>query len=379
MSRQQLMKNNGEEQTARWNPAPATNWVYLGESRLLIRALVTSFLAVAGFLAGVAYAQEPARTIPTASSGNSASTPAKKDPAGSDRVVLKVGDVQVTQAEFESRISDIEPQGGDADKEGPAEKNRRRLGDDYASVLMLSQQAVANRLDSTPEVSRQLAIDRIQILSDAEFASLMRQAAPTREEIGQYYAAHPSDYDEVKIIRLFIWKRGADSKNARGLSAQDARARADAILQASAAGRDAKNLTAAFKDSDDGMLDRDPIAFPRGELPPKMEKAAFAINEGEWAQAEDTPDAIILVQLVKRDRQPLGQVSSLIEQQLQGQKMQALLDSMKKNAGIWMDEQYFGTAVAPVPGEQRRSSNPPSELRKSAKKGENNDEDATQK
>jgi parvulin-like peptidyl-prolyl isomerase len=379
MSRQQLMKNNSEEQTVPRNPAPATNWVYLGEWRTLIRVLVTSGLAVASCLAGVAVAQEPARTIPTASSGNSATTSAKKDSATSDRVVLKVGDIQVTQAEFESRIGDIEPQGGDADKEEPNEKNRRRLGDDYASVLMLSQQAVANRLDSTPEVSRQLAIDRIQILSDAEFASLMRQAAPTREEISQYYAAHPSDYDEVKILRLFIWKRGAGSKNARGLSAQDARARADAILQASAAGRDAKNLTAAFKDSDDGMLDRDPIAFPRGELPPNMEKAAFAIKEGEWAQAEDTPDAIILLQLVKRDRQPLGQVSSLIEQQLQGQKMQALLEGMKKNAGIWMDEQYFGTAVAPVPGEQRRSSNPPSELRKSAKKGENNDEDATQK
>jgi hypothetical protein len=55
--------------------------------------------------------------------------------------------------------------------------------------------------------------------------------------------------------------------------------------------------------------------------------------------------------------------------------MQALLDDLKKKAGIWMDEQYFGTAVAPVPGAQRRNSNPPSELRKSAKKGESNNDE----
>jgi hypothetical protein len=244
---------------------------------------------------------------------------------------------------------------------------------------MLSQQAVANRLDSSPEVSRQLAIDRIQILSDAEFASLMRQAQPTLEEISQYYSAHGSDYDEVRIRRLFIWKKGAGSKNGRGLSPQEARARADAILQASAAGRDTTKLTEAFKDSDDGMSDAEPLAFPRGELPPEMEKVAFAIKEGEWSQAVDTRDSVILVQLVRRDRQQLGQVSSLIEKRLQGQKMQAMLDDLKKNAGIWMDEQYFGTAVAPVPGAQRRISNPPSKLQKSAKKGESNNEDEPQK
>jgi PPIC-type PPIASE domain len=284
-------------------------------------------------------------------------------------VILKVGNVQVTQADFESRISDIEPQ-GDAEKEGRTDKDRRKLGDDYASVLMLSEQAVASHLDSSPEVSRQLAIDRIQILSDAEFASLMRQAQPTLEEISQYYSAHVSDYDEVRIRRLFIWKLGPDSKNSRGLSPRDARARADAILQASAAGRDAGKLAEEFKNSENGMLDGQPLGFPRGELPPPMEKVAFALKMGEWSEVQDTSDSLILFQLVNRDRRQLGQVSSLVEKQLQGLKIQAMLDDLKKNAGIWMDEQYFGTAVAPVPGAQRRISDPPSKLLKSGKKEE---------
>jgi DNA-binding transcriptional ArsR family regulator len=344
----------------------------------LIRTRIALYFLLAGLLAGAGHAQEPISPSPATSSGSSTSTPVKKASPANERVILKVGNVQVTQADFESRIGDFETQ-GDAEKEGSADKDRRSLGGDYASVLMLSQRAVVEHLDSSPEVSRQLAIDRIQILSDAEFASLLRQAQPTLEEISQYYSAHLSDYDEVRIRRLFIWKRGADSKNTRGLSPRDARARADAILQASAAGRDTTKLTEGFKGSDDGMFDAEPLTFPHGELPPQMEKVAFALKEGEWSQVEYTPDSIILVQLVKRGRRQLGEVSSLIEKRLQGQKMQAMLDDLKKNAGVWMDEQYFGTAVAPVPGAQRPVSNPPSKLRKSAKKGESDNEDERQK
>jgi parvulin-like peptidyl-prolyl isomerase len=279
--------------------------------------------------------------------------------------------VEVTEAEFESRIAAIEPQ-ADPDKDSATGKDRRKLGDDYASVLMLSQQAVANHLDSSPEVSRQLAIARMQVLSDAEFESLMRKAAPSSEEISQYYSAHLADYDEVQIRRLFIWKQRDNSKTAPVLSSQAARASADQIRKEYASGTDVKKLSEDVRRSGEGMLDPEPLTFPRGELPPQLEKVAFTLKEGEWSEVEDTPARLLLIQLVKRDRQQLGQVSARIEKNLQGEKMQALLDDLKKKAGIWMDEQYFGTAVAPVPGAQRRVSIPPSELQESAKKGENN-------
>ena len=290
-------------------------------------------------------------------------------------MVLKVGDLQVTQGDFESRIHDIEGPSADADKEGATEKDRRRLGDDYASVLMLSQQAVANHLDSSAEVSRQLAVARMQVLSDAEFASLMHQAQPSFEEVSQYYSAHLSDYDQVHIFRLFIWKQRDNAKGAPLLSSAAARARADGIRQAYAAGASEQKLADDLLKSGDAMLDREPLTFPRGELSSKMEKTAFALKEGEWAEIEDTPASLLLIHLVKRSRQQLGEVSSAIETKLQGQKMEALLDDLKKKAGIWMDQRYFGTEVAPVPGAQKRNSNPPSELQKTAKKGESNDED----
>lgn len=316
---------------------------------------------------GVGLAQDPNSQNSATTSTSSTAAPAKKAAPAADRVILKVGGVPVTQAEFESMIGDIEPQ-GDADKPGTDDKDRRRLGDDYASVLMLSQQAVADHLDASPEIRRQLAVDRLQILSDAQFASLLRQSKPRAEEISQYYASHLADYDRVQLRRLFIWKTGAGSANTHGLTPEAARARADAILQAATSGGDPEKLADAFKGSDEGMLDAEPIPFTRGALSPKLEKVAFALKPGEWAEGEDAPDKLILFHLVERDRRPLAEVSSLIEQRVQGQKMQAKLDELKKKAGIWLDEKYFGAAVAEVPGEQGAASNPPSKLRKSVKK-----------
>ena len=338
----------------------------------LIRARTVACLIMTSLATLLVRGQESVNPSPATSSANLSSASTKKASPASERVILKVGDVQVTQGEFESRISDIEPQDADA---GITEKDRRRLGDDYASVLMLSQQAVANHLDASPEVRRQLAVARLQVLSDAEFASLMRQAQPTFEEVSQYYSAHLSDYDQVHIRRLFIWKQRDNSKAAPVLSSQAARARADRIRQEYAAGTSEQKLADDLRKSGDGLLDVKPLIFPRGELSRNMEKVALGLKDGEWGEVEDTPASLLLIQLVKRGRQQLGEVSSFIEKDLQAQKMQALLDDLKKKSGIWMDDQYFGTAVAPVPGAQRRISNPPLELQKSAKKGESNNEE----
>jgi hypothetical protein len=338
-----------------------------------MRPRIIPYLIVLAFLAVASRAQDG--KTPAAPSPTTSPAPSSQASSGSDRVILKVGNLQVTEEEFESRISDIEGQSGDPDKAGTNEKDRRKLGDDYGSVLMLSQQAIANHLDSSPEVRRQLATARMQVLSDAEFASLMRQAEPTTEEISRYYAAHLSDYDQVQIRRLFIWRRRDNSKDGQVLSSEAARAHADEIRQAYATGTDAKKLSADLRKSGDGMLDPEPLTFPRGELSAHMEKIAFALKPGEWAEVEDTPARLLVVQLVKHDRQQLGEVSGSIEKELQAQKMQSILDDLKKKTGIWMDEQYFGTAASSAPGVQRHDSDPPSELEKSATKGESgNDE-----
>lgn len=314
----------------------------------LIRTQVVSQLLLAGVLIAAGHAQSAPRQDSSGSSTSVAAS-ATNNSAASARVVLKVGDVQVTQAQFEAMVRDLEEQ------QGPADLSRKAIGENYSSLLMLSQQATANHMDTSPEVLRQLAIDRTQILSNAEFAKLKAEAQPTPEEINAYYTAHMADYDVVALRRLFIWKKAADSKDGRGMSEQDAQALANAVRQSSASEADAKKL---IRDPNSVVLDSDPLTFQHGEMPGKMEKAAFALTKpGEWTVFEDTPTTLVLLQLVKRSRLDLKDVSPQIEKKLQAEKLRAELDELKKKSGIWMDEQYFA-AKAPASKTQTQASGP---------------------
>ena len=248
-------------------------------------------------------------------------------------------------------IGDLEPE-GDPDHAEEINKDRRALGEDFASVLMLSQRAIADRLDARPDIRRQLEVSRLQILSDAEFARLKEGSKPAPDELSRYYAAHLQDFDRLRVRRLFLWKKGEGSANTHGLAPEIARERADAILSASKAGSDPLKLAEGVRATDDGMLDAEPVTFLRGAFSPNVEKVAFSMKPGEWAEGENTPDRILLLQLVARDRRPLSEVQSIVEQRVLNDKMQAKLDALKGKSGIWMDEQYFKTPVAAVSHEQ---------------------------
>jgi hypothetical protein len=88
-----------------------------------MRALIIRCLALASFLSATIQAQQSTPTSPPPSSTTSASASGKNDSAGSDRVIIKVGSVQVTEEEFNSRIDDIE---GPQVREKKREKRRKK-------------------------------------------------------------------------------------------------------------------------------------------------------------------------------------------------------------------------------------------------------------
>ncbi|MGZ4814983.1 MAG: peptidylprolyl isomerase [Terriglobales bacterium] len=252
---------------------------------------------------------------------------------------MKVGDTSITQAQFDALYADFRK----ANQGGPVQK-LHTIADNFAGALMLSQQAVAQGMDKDPEIVRQLEMNRIQILSNAAYERLEDQAKPRKQEIEAYYNSHLSDFDEVQIRRLFVYKQTPNS-NGHGVPPQEAKARADEIRKVLASGGDAKALIANTKDA----LDAEAIPFKRGELPGNMAQA-FDMKVGEWSEVADTPEALLLFEVVKKDRLTLAQGTPVIERKLQAQKLREEMEALKKTTGVWMDEEYFSGPVSPMKG-----------------------------
>jgi len=275
---------------------------------------------------------------------------------------MKVGDQQITQAQFEQMIADLEAQ------QGPADMSRRKLGDNFASLYMLSQAAVADHLESSPEVVRQMAIDRTQILSNAEFSKLKAEAKPTQAQISDYYSSHLQDYDVVTLRRVFIWKKGPGQSNE--LSDQEVTVIAQKIRVAYASGSDARK---ALGNTANIQADAAPLSFQRGELPAEMEKVAFAIpKEGDWSQLSVDSGTVVLLQLVSRSRRSLSDMTPQIEKKLQSENLREELESLKKKTGVWMDETYFASK-SPGPGSSAEPA-APGQGKTNSERGEEKDE-----
>jgi hypothetical protein len=331
----------------------------MNNSKAWQRSLVMASLVLGGLLVWSIFAQTqtPAGQNPPLPT-QSAATPAKTIPP--DKVVMKVGDKQVTAADLDYVLSGPNPRA-----QRPMMSQRRRsFGEQYSLMLLLSQQALRDHLDSSPAFQRQMELARLQWLARMEMQDIQHKVQVTPEEVSQYYSAHESEFDEVKLRQAVIRKKTEGAKEGMpGLPPEEARTTAEAVRKALVAGKDAKQVSQELKVTDAVHVDAEPRTFRRGQLPAAWDRAVFQLKDGEVTEPLDTPQAIVLFQLGGQRHPELKEVSQQIENRLRQQKVQASIDELKKEIPIWMDQEYFTPAPPPVPATapKTRSTNPPAE------------------
>ncbi len=298
----------------------------------ILTVLVGSVLAVPGF-----GQQAPAQAAPAPSK---AATPATSKSAEADpkKVVMKVGSQSFTEADLDFLVSSLNPQL----QKAVAVQGKKPLGEQYAVMAALSQQAEKDSLDASAAIRAALALQRLQALAQAEYQKMSGEIKVTPDEINQYYTGHASEFEQAQVREVVIRKKADDAKDgALGLSAADAHAKAEEIRKALTAGTDAKKVAEQFTKENIVQIDAEPRVVKRGELVPALDEAAFALKEGALSDPFENAQALAFLQVVGRTHQDLKDVSENISGSLHDQKLQAAVEDLKKKTTIWMDDQYF--------------------------------------
>src|SRR5579859_4258099 len=327
---------------------------------------VLAIIVLAAFLVPAAAAQKsgtPAKPAkgPAASSVKSQTEAPANSAASSDKVVMKVGASQVTQSEIDSIISNLSPQA----QQTLAAQGRRPLGDEYAKVLLLSQQAENDHLESSPEVHRRLELQRVQTLAQAEYEKMASEVKVSPDEIGRYFTAHQPEYETAQVREYVVRKKPVGAKEGTvGLTPGEATAKADAIRKALAAGTDPRKVAQDFAMPNIVMSDTEPRTIRRGQLLPGLDKAAFELKDGAVSDSLDTPPgtppALVFIQVVGHHQADQKEVAPEIENALRQQKLDAELAGLRSKTNVWMDEDYFKgpTAGAPAAPQQPPAAPP---------------------
>ena len=298
---------------------------------------------------GVAYGQAPGGQAPA---GPAPGVAAPVESSSPDKIVLKVGDASVTQGEIDRFIQGLNPQA----QKTLASRGRRSLGDEYALMLVLSQEALSHHLDSTPAFKEMLALRRRQLLATTEYQEIVRQSLVTPEEISSYFAAHQSEFEEAQICQVVIRKKPEGAKEGTpGFTEQEAKTRAEEIRKALSSGDDPQKVAEKYQVPNVVRVDAKPEFVHRGQMRPDMEKAAFELKPGQVSEVFDLGLSLAFLQVVSHQVEELKSVSSKIESTLRQQKTNGTLDALKKQAKIWMDDAYF---AAPSQAGQQEAIKP---------------------
>ena len=313
--------------------------------------LSTMFLIIVlACAAGAQQSQAPPKPVQGAvpPPSTSVGTPATPGAPASEKIVLKVGATQVTQAQIQLVISALSPRA----KQVVAAQGLRAVAEEYVKMLLLFQRALEEHLDASPALSSQLELQRAQTLAEAEYQKMSSEAKASQEEISEYFIEHPSEFETVQVREFLIRKRPQGVEDPKqGLTAEEARTKAEAIRKALLAGTDMGKVAEDFATPNNAvmLIDPKPRSFRRTQLVPAIEKAAFDLKDGEVSEPVDTPQAFMVVKVFGHQHPELKEVAAEIETKLLQQKLDAEIDNLRKKAGVWIDEDYFKAKTEATP------------------------------
>ncbi|MEA2463712.1 MAG: peptidyl-prolyl cis-trans isomerase [Acidobacteriota bacterium] len=303
-------------------------------------------------VASVAVAQQTPAPAPAAK-------PAATATAQADPVVIAAGSIAIRQSEFESALQTL-PAEYQQYASGPG---KRQFAEDYLRMKMLAAEGTKAGLDKDPDVLRQLALMRENLIAQAQLSKIETGITVSDADLQKTYDAQKGQYEQVKARHILIAFKGspAAQEGKTELTEEQAKAKAEDIRKQLAGGASFDEL--AKKESDDvgsGARGGDLGQFGRGQMVPEFEKAAFDAKVGEVTPVVRTQFGYHIIKVDEHGSTPFEEVKPTLEKTEKQTRVQAALEQMKTNAKATFNDAYFGPATPAAPQAQPAATPPAS-------------------
>lgn len=272
--------------------------------------------------------------------------PSLMDP---NRVVLTIGDIKLTAADYERLVAAL-PQQYQAYANGPG---KRAFAENLVQMKLLSNEAVKENLDKSPQVEDELRFQREDLLARAMFTHYQETAKVDDAAVQQYYAAHTGEFESVKASHILIRVKGAPMPAAAGkpeLTDEQALAKAQEIRKQLVAGADFAAIAKTESDDTGSAVKGGSLGeFHRGQMVPPFEQAAFALKPGEISEPVKTPFGYHIIMVEAHTTRPLAEVKPEIEKKLRPEIARKQLEALRSSTSVTFDDTFFGPAQPQKP------------------------------
>jgi peptidyl-prolyl cis-trans isomerase C len=344
---------------------------------------VKPHLLLAALLAATVACQKPPASSssagaarPTAAPTGQAPQPtpappaAKPVPAELPAVLARVNGDEITRAEFEQNVRNIE---GRAGREVPAEQRDevlRGLLDEMVAVRLLQQEAARRqltvdnaRLEAALKqlrsqfpteaafkqalVAQKMSLDDLRkearqnlVVTDMLEQEVGKQIDVKPSDVSAFYEKNPDRFQQPEAIRashvLVLLPQGADEA-----AKTAARAKAEMVLKKARGGADFAALARAHSDDASKQRGGDLGFFPKGQMVPAFDAAAFALQPNQISDVVETPFGFHVIKVTERRparsvpfAEAAPQIEQFLKQEQQQQKTRAFVNELKAKGKI---------------------------------------------
>ena len=261
-----------------------------------------------------------------------------------DRVVVAVGDLTITAAQFD-QIIDALPEQYRSVARG---SGRKQFADNMVRIAVMAQEGKRRKLDETSLYRTQSMFEDANLLANMTFQELSKNVKLDEADVRKYYEAHKAEFEQVHARHILIRMQGSQlavKPGQKDLTEAEALAKAQDLRKRIQAGADFAEL--ARQESDDtgtGAKGGDLGFFHRGQMVPSFEQAAFAMQPGDLSEPVKSPFGYHLIKVEARESKSFEEVRPEVERRIRPEQAQKTLEDLQKKTPVVLDPDFFGLA-----------------------------------
>jgi peptidyl-prolyl cis-trans isomerase C len=261
-----------------------------------------------------------------------------------DRVVVAIGDLTMTAAQFD-QIIDALPEQYRAAFRGP---QRKQFADNIVRMEVLAQEGKRRKLDESSAYRTQAMFEEANILANLALQEIGKNIKLDEADVRKYYEAHNTEFEQVHARHILVRVQGSQipvRPGQKDLTDAEALAKAQDLRKRILAGEDFAQL--AGQESDDtgsAAKGGDLGFFPRGRMVPSFEQAAFALKPGDLSEPVKSQFGYHVIKVEARESRSFEDVRPEIERRLRPEQAQKAVDELQKKSQVVLDPDFFGLA-----------------------------------
>lgn len=230
---------------------------------------------------------------------------------------------------------------------------REAIKKEFGELKILADRALEEGIDKEEGTRLALLVKSSQVLASAYSADLGKRtdSEVTDEEINRYYTDHLKEFEEVRARHILVSTQAAEAtdnnpaaegKKPKSLSREEAKAKAQSLLDRIRRGEDFVKLASEHSDDPGSKAKGGDLGyFMRGENVKAFEDAAYSLEAGQVSDLVESEFGFHIIKVEDRRVAPFdSRIKTMVSDKLKREKREQVMDEIVAKSQIQIAEDF---------------------------------------